>query len=202
MRTHQYAVLGLTAALLLVGGGCASDDAQLSTRPAATSSETSDQASGDGLTAPSDFATQCASEMREVMTGGVWTLSQGGGSDLPSSYEVTIDGEAVFGGCGTDLAAREAGFMSWFYAHVGDEVLLFGEVPPGVSAVVINGETIEAQTRERSEVGLVALSLPSKTDALQSVRLEAVHVNGERTTLAPVSIDPTANTGFVIAFDQ
>jgi hypothetical protein len=113
-----------------------------------------------------------------------------------------MDGELIFGGCGSDLRAVEAGFMPWFYAHVGDEVLFFGEVPEGTAGVIINGKEVEVHSREDSRIGLAVVALPYAQGEVQHIEMEAVGADGVRTLLAPTQVDPTSNTGLVIAFER
>lgn len=142
----------------------------------------------------------CATRMVEVAAGDRWTLSRGVGDGRPSLYEVSFDGEPLFGGCGSDQGAKAAGHMAWFSGIVGDEALLFGEVPAGVSAVAVNGDVVPAVTPAGTDTGLVVATLSSVDTDLSNVTLEAVRPDGTRTPLAPAAISSHRNSGFVLVF--
>jgi hypothetical protein len=150
--------------------------------------------------AASNIGERCATQMEEVASGEDWTLRQGVGGGLPSLYEVAVNGEVIAGGC-SDRAAIEAGLLSWFSVHVGDGVLLFGEVPDGVVAVDVNGEIVDAQSREGALTGLVVAVLPASAGS-GPVSLEAIRSDAQRVALEPARIDPTSNVGFVVPFNR
>lgn len=143
---------------------------------------------------------QCGTRMLEVAAGDGWTLSRGVTAGLPSLYEVTVDGELKFGGCGSDARAKEAGYMPWFSAHVPDGVLLFGEVPAGVRAVAVNGDVVEAVEHQGTDSALVIVTLPYSDGDRGNVTLEAVRFDGSQAPLPPAVIGPNTDHAFALDF--